>query len=179
MAEAKKLCIGVDFGCVCSVHAERYEQDTKSDELELINIPGCKEALTALRAAGHELILVSFCGAKRAGITKAYLKEQGLFDKLVFVKNRKYKASVCKFFGIDILIDDRLDVLQSIAPTRALHFTYEAEVFGKGHKIYSKQKMLEANTWPKAVEVLSKVEPLGLVPDPAVMMDEICYSWEA
>lgn len=166
------LTIGIDFGGVCSVHSERYE--TKDvDETELINVPGCVATLTALRNAGYKLILVSFCGAKRAAATRAYLKDKGLFNDLVFVKDRKYKASVCERFGIDVLIDDRQDILSTIAPTQSILFTYENDLAGK--KTQAPKYMHIAKNWGDVLTILPNIKRLGRIPNETIDLTPLGY----
>lgn len=158
MSANPSLVIGIDFGGVCSVHSERYE--TKDEEsAELINVPGCVEALTALRQAGHKLILVSFCGAKRASATKEYLADKNLFDRLVFVKDRKYKATICTKYGIDVLIDDRQDILTTVAPTQSILFTYENTLAGKNTK--APKYMNIAPSWEEVLRILPNIKKLN------------------
>lgn len=102
------LRLGIDFGGVCSRDSERYETDTEDDQG--INVPGCIEALTELKRQGHHLVLVSFCGKKRADTTRRS-KAVGYFHEVYFVKERPSKSQVCHFLGLDAMIDDRSDIL--------------------------------------------------------------------
>lgn len=120
------LRIGVDYGGVCSIQDVKYEDGTFNEELEM-NMPDCLESLQTLRSLGHQLFLISFCGAKRAAKTREYLSTiNHPFDELYFVKDRRYKRDVCERLGVDLMIDDRLDVLCTLRATPTLHF-------GKGH----------------------------------------------
>jgi hypothetical protein len=114
--EEKKppLRIGVDYGGVCSVNSAAHE-DTKVDDVPPLNMDGCLEALQKLKSQGHQLILVSFCGRKRANQVREYLPRQfpGLFDEMFFVKDKKFKDEVCRVEKLDVLIDDSPDVFGS------------------------------------------------------------------
>lgn len=167
------LKIAVDFGGVCSVHSERYE--TKEEGIEGINVPGCIETLTALKAAGHKLILLSFCGARRAKNTRDYLTEKhtGLFDELIFVKDRKYKSVICNRYGIDVLIDDRQDILSTVAPTQSILFTYENELAGK--KTQAPKYMHIAKTWDDVPVILIRIKKLDLAPNNSINISKLCY----
>lgn len=87
--------IAVDFGGVCSAAGEYEERD--EDVVEMINVPHC---IRQLKGLGHRMMLVSFCGRKRALATRDYLEKKmsGLFDQLFFVKKR---ASTKKPFALD------------------------------------------------------------------------------
>jgi hypothetical protein len=178
MAEQKQLNIGVDYGGVCSISAENYE-DSKKLINEEINMPGCREALKKLKSLGHKLVLVSFCGARRARQTREYLAPLGLFDELVFVKNRDHKTKICKFYGLDVMIDDRLDILETVAPTQAILFDYGSytdKPFGVVPSTVKKDtKIYYSSSWPSTLDLLSTMQPLGLVPDKTFTIDNLCY----
>lgn len=103
------LRIGVDYGGVCSASAEHCDS-------EQIDVPGCLETLRLMKQNGHYLVLISFCGAKRAKATREYLETLNVFDKMYFVKNKLFKNQICQYEGIDVMIDDRIDVLNTIMP---------------------------------------------------------------
>jgi hypothetical protein len=102
------LRLGIDFGGVCSRDSEKYETDSKDDQD--INVPGCTKALEELKRQGHYLVLVSFCGKNRADTTRRS-KAMGYFHEVYFVKKRPSKSQVCHALGLDVLIDDRSDIL--------------------------------------------------------------------
>jgi hypothetical protein len=109
------LKIGVDMGGVCSSKSMVYEDDSKEMNV-LIDVEDALKYLELLQRDGHELILVSFCGRRRANETRRTLKEKykGLFDEVFFVKDKKYKKDICEFKNLDVMIDDRTDVLRHI-----------------------------------------------------------------
>jgi len=152
------LKIGVDFGGVCSVHSEKYENEHGVKE-EVINMPGCVEALRKLRELGHTLILVSFCGEKRAGATAKFLisKYPGLFDRVFFVKKRQFKENVCIALGLDVLIDDRLDILQTLTKTQSIWFSHDEE--GCGNKY---RPTAQCISWAEVLEVVPTLQNLNL-----------------
>lgn len=103
--------IGIDYGGVCSENSDAHE-DSKVEQVPLLNMKGCLEALQQLKKDGHQLFLVSFCGRKRANQVREYLPKEfpGLFDGMFFVKDKKFKDEVCRVEKLDILIDDRAEV---------------------------------------------------------------------
>jgi hypothetical protein len=117
--------IGIDFGGVLSIHDGGGRSQSQEHGSTVINIPGGVSALQRLKTEGHSLHLISFCGKRRAEETKATIlaseEARDLFDGLHFVKKASLKGEVCKHIGIDVMIDDRLDVLipcvQSGTPT--------------------------------------------------------------
>ena len=162
--------IGIDFGGVCSSKADDYENDNKvvinKDGIRSISMPGCLEALTELSKV-HELYLISFCGAKRAKETGQYLQRvyPDLFKELYFVKKRTFKNGVCKYLGIDVMIDDRLDVLETITDAYCIHFKGDPLYIADHVNDNSHYNGLSANNWQETVEMIAKLESRDNVPD--------------
>jgi hypothetical protein len=101
------LHIAVDFGGVLSI----------LDNVETkLNMPN---SLDILEKMNHKLSLVSFAGKKRANATKNEIETvcPDLFHRLFFVKNPCFKATVCKCINANILIDDTLEILESVVTT--------------------------------------------------------------
>jgi hypothetical protein len=78
-------------------------------------MPGCKIALETLVKMGHELFIMSFCGKNREVESRQALdaiKHLIPESNWVFVRDRKLKSVRCSELGLDVMIDDRLDILQ-------------------------------------------------------------------
>lgn len=163
------LRIGVDYGGVCSIQDVKYEDGTFNEELEM-NMPDCLESLQTLRSLRHQLFLISFCGAKRAAKTREYLSTiNHPFDELYFVKDRRYKRDVCERLGVDLMIDDRLDVLCTLRATPTLHF-------GKGHITDSDcqfKPTFSAQTWKDVLAL--KFSSAGIEPNDKVDLRRKLY----
>lgn len=167
------LRIGVDYGGVCSIQDVKYEDGTFNEELTM-NVPDCLESLQTLKTQGHQLFLISFCGAKRAAKTREYLSTiNHPFDELYFVKDRRYKRDVCEKLGIDLMIDDRLDVLCTLGATPTLHF-------GKGHVTDSEcqftptfKPTFSAQTWKDVLAL--KFSSAGIEPNDKVDLRRKLY----
>lgn len=107
------LRIGIDIGGVCLVDSESYESSVTGDEKKVTDdvvVKGCLDALAELKQQGHYLVIVSFCGRKRAENTRQH-ELSTYFDEAYFVKKRPHKAKICQNRGLDLLIDDRSDIL--------------------------------------------------------------------
>ena len=114
--------LGVDIGRVI---IEGDGPDTNfigGSEEEAMRAPAMGGALDSLaRLTSHferRVWLVSKCGKKVEGRSRAWLEKQKFFDRtniprpnLKFCKERRDKARICEELGIDVFIDDRLDVL--------------------------------------------------------------------
>lgn len=165
------LTIGVDYGGVCSEHDAKHEDNTFSGEVG-INVEFCLASLLHLRSIGHKLVLISFCGARRAKETREYfatLKENP-FDEMYFVKNRKHKKQICQFAGVDVMIDDRLDILETIQDTKTLHFnTHPSDAECTYKSDYS------APGWTEVLAILKELKSLNLKPVREMNIKPFCY----
>ncbi len=146
------LTIGIDYGGVCSKHdannEDKYEDDNFVGEVG-INVPDCLEILRYLKSLGHTLILISYCGVKRANETKKYFRtlQNNPFSELFFVKKRAYKKEICAYRGVDVMIDNRLDILATIAPTYTMHFgSHMSDVKSKYIADYTVKNWQEVQT---------------------------------
>lgn len=115
-ATSDKFNIGVDFGGVLS------SKDTLGTEHvnTCIDMPFAVENLLKLKALGHKLFLISFCGKTRAIETKLSLETTmisekvscaSLFNEIYFVKDTKFKKAVCEYLNCHFMVDDRDDIL--------------------------------------------------------------------
>jgi hypothetical protein len=168
----KMLRIAVDFGGVLSIHdKESVEQNSngeaKSDNnghrSTAINMPDSIESLRLLKDQGHKLFLNSFCGKARALETQKGVDEQtpGLFEKLYFVKNKKFKGDVTKFLGCDVMIDDTLEILVDMAKSNScpnlIWFTGDPNFDDKTKN--NVESIKEAKSWKQIVELVSSIKP--------------------
>ncbi len=168
------LVIGVDFGGVCAAHAAAYEREHRQagDEADVsINVPGALDALRALKAQGHTLVLISYCGPARAARTQPVLHELRLFDQMFFTAKRSFKTHICRLVGADVLIDDRLDILATVAPTQTLHFTFE----DNGDAVPGFRPDFTAATWDEVLRVVPGIRSLHRAPDLTVDACEYCH----
>jgi hypothetical protein len=121
MAEATTILplkIGIDFGGVLTIYNKHHRSEEDEHQSIEINMPGAIDSLIKLKEAGHELYLISYCGARRAIATKRSLlralPRKDLFNGLYFVKRTSDKADVCRLLGCDVMIDDKLQILNNI-----------------------------------------------------------------
>lgn len=167
------LRIGIDLGNVCMTGGDHYGQ---ADGTSALNVPDCIESLRTLRDAGHHLYIISWCGARRATATMPIVASLGLFDGVYFVRDRRYKDMVCQRLGIDVMIDDRMDVLQSITLSQTMQFrgcipSSDPRCMGTFEPTYS------ADDWINARYILSAVLPTGLVPNIRISLSAYCHLW--
>lgn len=110
------LNIGIDAGGVMFVHVERKKnnEDTSTTNWMVDAL----SSMQKLKNMGHRLFLVSFAGKKTGEETKRVIKldASGFINNedMFIVNDRKKKGIVCKQQKIDIMIDDRADVLLSV-----------------------------------------------------------------
>jgi hypothetical protein len=149
------LRIGVDMYGVCMHILEQYENNDVVDHMSDLNMEGCVEALRLLSDAGHTLVLVTFCGRRRANNTRDMLltKFPNLFDELYFVKHMKFKHTIAISRGLDIMIDDRLDVLDSMTTVTPIHFIADVPLNRRNRN--KKRVLIEADYWGAVVNEIA------------------------
>jgi hypothetical protein len=105
--------IGIDAGGVL------YHKINGSDQTDRARQPiaGAAECLKRMIAAGHSLYLISFAGRKTAAITLTDVREHfpDTFIGIFIVKDKLEKVAICHHLGIDVMIDDSLEVHSSIS----------------------------------------------------------------
>ena len=157
------LRIGIDFGNVLT--REGHDEDEKEKGIPVMNMPGCQDALKLLKSQGHYLVLISFCGRNRADSTRRHLPLQDYFDEVYFVKHRDYKAHICKARAIDVLIDDRRDILDTLDTCYGIQFGAKPTF----------QDKLRGETWKNVLEILKTIQPLALNPDETIDIYRYIY----
>lgn len=180
--EKKKLKIGIDFGGVCCYLTRDDNDDTQKYDpnfKEAITMDGCIDALKYLVKQGHKLYLISFCGKNRANATRNMLctEHSDLFKKenLFFVKKRWFKSKVCNHLGLDVLIDDRIDIITSLRHVKGIQFRGDPRIDKNITAL--EHKFLTADSWKDVISILNKFESLNLNPREEIDISALCH-WE-
>jgi hypothetical protein len=161
------LRIGVDMGGVCVHKGQEYEDD-RAKFHRVMDMPNCVEILRLLKAKGHYIVLVSFCGRSRATDTSKSLRKPNhtdLFDEMYFVKNKSFKDAIAKHLALDVMIDDRWDILENMHTVYRLHFT--ADVPAKKmpqKKRWKKNERFDVIDWKSAYKTITQLQPRGNKP---------------
>lgn len=173
------LKIGIDMGGVLANKSKDYEDDTKEHK-GLINVDDALDTLLSLKPSGHELYLVSFCGKRRAratreGINKMYPK---LFDELYFVKKKTYKKDIIRHLGLDVMIDDTMDILLSCQDdcrdTQLIHFTGAMDKDSPYRKKDENYKGWVCDTWEEIEKLIGNFKDLQKKGEP-VNLNKLTY----
>ena len=137
-----RLVLGIDIGGVLSAKGGVYERGIGA--VSLMDVPGSLDALKKLKADGHKLVVVSYCGRARAKKTRDVLLSQypDLFDDLVFVGDRKLKRNVCDREGIDVMVDDTLSILQSLR-NNVIRIHFGSEQYPDWTSVYAKIQSIQ------------------------------------
>jgi len=178
------LTIAIDFGGVLSITQEMDDilLGHKSTD---INIPGSIDALINMKKKGHKLFINSFCGKARAIQTRSSIEQKvpGVFDGLYFVKNKKFKGYITQFIGANVMIDDTLEVLETIreydSECHLIWFTGDLrEKTGTFlNNVSSANGIVMLDSWDKIVmhiNSLTNVTPR--IPDFKMNIDSIIYT---
>ena len=167
--------IGIDFGGVLSVH----DGGNTEHKNTCINMPNAKESLEQMKNNGHNLSIVSFCGRSRANETFASLKENELdtmFHSQYYVKKRDSKSGICLYKGIQIMIDDRTEILDDISangPDGIITIWFGSKESHPVHK--------SAKDWTEVLEIIDKIKSEKIkinneiIPVPSININKLCY----
>jgi hypothetical protein len=126
--------IGIDIG---NVIIGGGGEDTFFTEkfLETPEVVGAKSSIGSLWAGGHEVHLISKCGEKVETKSLDWLEFHAftpsyvlLYHRIHFVRKRHLKAPMAQALELDIFIDDRQDIIDSmegVVPHRILFTSWE------------------------------------------------------
>ncbi len=110
--------IASDIGGVLLASRHGAEGDTADHEAAASWIDGALDGLRSLTTT-HTVYLLSFCGKKTEDATRARLKEAGVHtwlpeERWLFCRDRKHKPRLMREHGIELLIDDRGDIIRNV-----------------------------------------------------------------
>jgi hypothetical protein len=77
---------------------------------------------------------------------------------MYFVKNRGFKHLICQKEGLDFMIDDRLDILQTIKKTKTMLFRAQNHKSNNGNNF---KPDYTADSWEKAVQYINSANPIN------------------
>lgn len=112
--------IGIDIG---GVIIGGGGQDTSFFSDNYLSTPAIRYALSSVRSLNkeHELFFISKCGPQVAQKTLDWLENRAFFwkagvdpNRLVFCRERSQKAPIAQLLELDVFIDDRQDICQSM-----------------------------------------------------------------
>jgi len=112
--------IGIDIG---NVIIGGGGEDTSFFSDNYVNTPeveGARDSLVALKQGGHELHVISKCGPSVELKSVVWLENYNYFPwiflerRLNFVRKRELKAPMAQALELDIFIDDRQDIIDSM-----------------------------------------------------------------
>jgi uncharacterized HAD superfamily protein len=70
---------------------------------------------TALRAVGHQVVVLTYRDPARIEVTKDRLSEWGIeFDELVIASSLEAKGELCRTLGIDLFFDDQDECIATV-----------------------------------------------------------------
>jgi hypothetical protein len=108
--------IGLDAGGVIFIHDRTHTRGDTSQTEQFM--PGCLEYVEKLAKDGHRIFVNSFAGRARGENTRKAIeqnmKEWIPKENVFVVGDRKDKWIICKEQKLQIMVDDRYDVLQTI-----------------------------------------------------------------
>ena len=112
--------IGIDIGGVVIGGPGNDTQFFTDDYLKTPAMKSARMSITTLNRL-HEVVFISKAGPKTAAKTKEWLFENAFFwkagvsfDQLVFCRERWQKAPIAQMLELDVFIDDRKDICDSM-----------------------------------------------------------------
>lgn len=109
---------GVMFSCDNDIFNDKY--------LETELTPGIYDVLMHLSKMHLKLIVISKAFPNNAKKSKEILKMYGLddvFNSIIFCERNESKADIAKAMGVNVMIDDKKEVLSRFDPCiRTIHF---------------------------------------------------------
>ena len=109
---------GVVFSCDNDIFSHNY--------LETELTPGIYDVIMHLSKLDVKLIVISKAFPKNAKKSKEILKMYGLddvFNSIIFCENNESKADIAKAMGVNVMIDDKQEVLSRFdSRIRTIHF---------------------------------------------------------
>jgi len=161
---ADPIVIGLDFGGVLSILGSARGAEHIDTT---INMPNAISNLTKLLDSTvtkrkYVFKIISYCGYPRACQTYDALKVYPhLFNEIYFVKDRKYKAELCKYLGCHIMVDDRAEILDNVLQ---LNPQITTVLFG-GKKSRPHVAVLD---WTKLFDLIENYKFVPIEPDTTV-----------
>jgi hypothetical protein len=141
------MIIGMDFGGVLCLHDKKGESK--------INMPGAIEALNILNKNEHDVYLISYGGSKEFIYNRwLNIKKDGYdvyFTHQYYVKQRNFKKYICDYIGCQIMIDDRIEILDDIKENNPGIITI---LFGE---YTTNESHYLANNWEQVVELINNI----------------------
>jgi hypothetical protein len=125
--------IGIDIGNVI-IGGGGEDTFFTDDFLKTPEVAGALYSIGRLKDDGHELHLISKCGPSVEYKSMIWLSSKAYFMSILnehrvhFVRKRHLKAPMALALELDIFIDDRLDIIDSmeqIVPNRILFIDWE------------------------------------------------------
>ena len=121
--------IASDIGGVLLQSKFAADGDTADHEAEATWLDGALDGLRGLTTT-HTVYLLSFCGKKTEMATRERLHAAGVHEWLpeerwLFCRDRKHKPRLMAEHGIQLLIDDRGDIIRKVREKGlvGIHFT--------------------------------------------------------
>jgi len=149
----KKLVIAIDVGDTLLDRSMGKIVRMESGRLTYPTFPCAIETMEAIKRAGHKMVIISKIDPGAEAKVTEYLVHHQIrpdlvdYEDLVFCYDRAEKGPIAKRLGVDVIIDDRVQVHNSMAASDIPHRI----LFLGGHDdrdIYTlTTSVLEARSW--------------------------------
>ncbi|MEO1028480.1 MAG: hypothetical protein AAFX02_05420 [Pseudomonadota bacterium] len=158
----KPKTLGIDIGGVIIQPAETAGDTSffSSAYLDTPPVADAIEAIAQLREErfGDRICLVSKCGPGVQQKPLNWLENRNFYvltgiapDRVHFCRERADKAPICRRLGVDIFIDDRIDVLRHLETVETLIQFQSTE---KAKKEQADFELIRVNSWMNVLDQL-------------------------
>ena len=112
--------IGIDFGNVICGGGGDDTQFFGDNWQQTPEVAGAYDSIKGLKLMNHEIHIISKCGTATEFKSVYWLTQKGFVPfavmerRLNFVRKRELKAPLCQALQIEIFIDDRQDIIDSL-----------------------------------------------------------------
>lgn len=129
------------------------EKQERKRVFEASFLPNAKEIISWLaekKNPKYQLFIVSYCKSAMQERTRNILRTHGFMawiaeSNWLFVEDRKDKAKICETYALDMMVDDRCDVLENIE--RSCPRPVKLYWFGGDAKKCSSKHMTVVKDW--------------------------------
>ena len=160
--------LGIDVGGVIITSAKGGKGGHEDTKLRDKNQMEVKDSIESIRKLvehfGEEnVLIVSKAGKKMEGKTLEWFKANNFFDKtklrrenVHFCKERHEKKAICEKNGINLFVDDRLDVLKFVGSSNGVKCFLFGSTSFEQHYPFFWPNVCKVRNWEKLTKLLLK-----------------------
>lgn len=158
--------INIDIGGVAVQKGTDYEDD-KNDTYMVEFYPDFLNTIEKLKKDGHDLYFNSFCGKGREEKTRKFFRTvKQITDNIPeenwnFIRDRKFKPTICDKTQADMMIDDNLGICTNVkekSKTKHVIWFFDKKTLSKDEKLsdYKSVGIVNLDNWKDVYNYISR-----------------------